>query len=210
MENESKIHQFGLEYTQELSSTLQNVVSETQREQLFTNMFSSAIELSLYQHLIRIGGYKTVLELGMFTGLSTLAFAEALPDDGKVVTIEANHRYIDIAKRSFVKSSCTHKIEVRENWANLELVNLNQTFDFIFIDADKDNYGVYYDVLLPKLNPKGTMVLDNMFWHGKPNSKFDRKRKVIHQLNEQIKADSRVVATFLPIRDGVILIRWAN
>lgn len=209
MENGNKIHQFGLEYTQQLSATLQNILEEAKNESLYPDMFSSVIELSLYQHLIKSGGYKTVLELGMFLGLSTLAFAEVLPNDGKVVTIEANRRYCEIAQRSFAKSNHGYKIEIRENWANFELVNLNETFDFIFIDADKDNYGVYYDILLPKLNPKGTLVIDNMFWHGNSRKQSDKKGRVIHQLNEQIKADHRVVATFLPIGDGVMLIRYA-
>ncbi|TNE72996.1 hypothetical protein EP331_05730 [bacterium] len=210
MQEQKDITQYSAEYTQELSPTLKNIISLAEKELAYTDMFSSAIELSLYQHIITVSAYKTVLELGMFCGLSTMAFAEAVPADGSVLTIEPNGRYIDLAQRAWIHAPHASKIEIRKNWANLEIPNLiseNRMFDFIFIDADKDNYPVYYDILLNRLNKNGTMVLDNMFWYGKTADKSDKKGIVIQRLNEQIKQDERVTATFLPIRDGVVLIR---
>ncbi len=210
MNTVSNLEAYSREYTQELSPTLKNIIQLAQQELAYTDMFSSIAELSLYQHLISSAGYVSVLELGMFCGLSTMAFAEAIPSDGYVISIEPNRRYIDIAQRAWENSENRYKIDIRANWAQFELpliINSNKTFDFIFIDADKENYPIYYDVLLPLLSPNGTMILDNMYWYGKTQHQQDKKGAIIHQLNEQIKADNRVVATFLPLRDGVVLIR---
>lgn len=206
----SNLEAYSREYTQELSPTLKNIIQQAQQELAYTDMFSSITELSLYQHLIVSAGYVSVLEIGMFCGLSTMAFAEAIPAHGKVISIEPNRRYIDIAQRAWGSSENRYKIDIRANWALFELPKIikeNKSFDFIFIDADKENYPIYYDVLLPLLNPKGTMILDNMYWYGKTQHQHDRKGSIIHQLNEQIKADPRVKSTFLPLRDGVVIIR---
>jgi predicted O-methyltransferase YrrM len=210
MNTDSNLEAYSREYTQELSPTLKNIIQLAEQELAYTDMFSSVTELKLYQHIIACSGYNTVLELGMFCGLSTMAFAECIPKQGKVITIEPNRRYIDIALRAWENSYHQHKIEIRANWAQLEIAKIIQekkTFDFIFIDADKENYPVYYDVLLPLLNPMGTMVLDNMYWYGKTVSDQDKKGLIIHQLNQQILSDTRVDSTFLPLRDGVVLIR---
>jgi caffeoyl-CoA O-methyltransferase len=208
------LNKFSTEYTEQLNSELQNIIKSAEKELAYIDMFSSSVELSLYQHLIEIGSYSSVLELGMFTGLSTLAFAQSIFKNcgisGRVLTIEPNKRYIDLAMQQFDLYESGRIIEVKHDYAKHVIPNLKATFDLIFIDADKENYPVYYDTLLPKLNPKGTMIIDNMFWSEKDREQKDRKKKIIQQLNEQIKADSRVIATFLPIRDGVQLIRWRN
>lgn len=203
---------FSSEYTEQLDPELQNIIKTAKIELAFTDMFSSEIELSLYRHLIAIGNYKTVLELGMFVGLSTLNFAKAVytnfEKQAKVISIEPNKRYIDLALPHFNSSVQGGIINVIHDYAKHVIPNLTETFDFIFIDADKENYPVYYDTLLPKMNKKGTMVIDNLFWKPKNHSQKERKKRVIQQFNEQLSTDPRVSVTYLPIRDGLALIRF--
>ena len=209
-----KLNNFSTEYTEQLNPQLQNIIKSAEKELAFTDMFSSSVELSMYQHLIETAKYKSVLELGMFTGLSTLAFAQAIfkncGNSGRVLTIEPNKRYITIAKPHFENAENACSIEIVNDYAKHVIPSIKENFDLIFIDADKENYPVYYDTLLPKLNSNGTLILDNMFWSEKDREQKDRKKRIINQLNEQIKIDKRVIATFLPIRDGVQLIRWRN
>jgi len=209
-----KLNNFSTEYTEQLNPQLQNIIKSAEKELAFTDMFSSSVELSMYQHIIEIAKYKSVLELGMFTGLSTLAFAQAIYKNwgklGRVFTIEPNQRYINIAQPHFENAENCCSIEVVNDYAKHVIPSINEQFHLIFIDADKENYPVYYDTLLPKLSSNGSLIIDNMFWSEKDREQKDRKKKIINQLNEQIKSDKRVIATFLPIRDGVQLIRWRN
>jgi caffeoyl-CoA O-methyltransferase len=212
MSEVENLSNFSSEYTEQLDPELQNIIKTAKSELAFTDMFSSEIELSLYRHLIAIGNYSSVLELGMFVGLSTLNFAKAVYSNfgtkAQVITIEPNKRYIDLALPHFEQSKQGSIITVIHDYAKQVIPNLKQTFDFIFIDADKENYPVYYDTLLPKLNPNGTMVIDNVFWRPKNHSQKERKKQVIRQFNEQLSQDSRVSVTYLPIRDGLALIRF--
>ena len=193
-----KLNNFSTEYTEQLNPQLQNIIKSAENELAFTDMFSSSVELSIYQHLIETAKYKSVLELGMFTGLSTLAFAQAIfknwGKSGRVLTIEPNLRYINIAKPHFENAENACSIEIVNDYAKHVIPSIKENFDLIFIDADKENYPVYYDTLLPKLNSNGTLILDNMFWSEKDREQKDRKKRIINQLNEQIKIDKRVIA----------------
>ncbi len=119
-------------------------------------------------------GARRILEIGMFTGYSTLAWAEALPKDGRIVTCEINPETTEIAKRYFAESPHGHKIEIKLGPALDSLKLMHGIFDLCFIDADKENYGAYYDRCMELVRPRGLIILDNMLRGGRVLDPQDR------------------------------------
>lgn len=166
------------------------------------------------QLLLKILDAEQVLEVGTFTGYSTLSMALALPENGKIVTCDINDEWTSIGKPFWQEAHQDHKIELRMG----EAVNtLNQmldegyrhSFDFIFIDADKSNYVHYYELALQLIKPKGLIAIDNVLWGGKviDLNETGSQTKAIRKLNELIKNDDRVSVSLLPIADGVFLVK---
>jgi len=154
-----------------------------------------------------ISGAKRVLEVGTFTGYSALTMAEALPDDGEVVTMEMNIRYQDLALEHFSRYESGNKIHLIKGDA-LELISsVKGEFDLIFIDADKLSYAFYYDKAIQKLNSGGIIVVDNVLWDGTVLSPEDAKAKALNRFNRIVAQDDRVEQILLPLRDGVTLVR---
>jgi len=143
----------------------------------------------------------------MFTGYSTLAWAEALPKDGRIVTCEINPDTTEIAKRYFAESPHGHKIEIRLGPALDSLKLMHGIFDLCFIDADKENYGAYYDRCMELVRPRGLIILDNMLRGGRVLDPQDRPSQVVDALNKRIRNDPRVENVLLPVRDGIMLVR---
>ena len=166
------------------------------------------------QMLLRLLKAERVLELGTFTGYSALAMALALPDHGRVITCDISSEWTDRAKPFWEASGQAHKIELKLGRAlnTLEKLveqNENQSFDFIFIDADKTNYVPYYEYALQLIKPTGLIAIDNIFWEGAvidPNDRGAQTRE-IRKLNVLIKQDQRVNISLLPIDDGLFLIQ---
>ena len=166
------------------------------------------------QMLLRLLKAERVLELGTFTGYSALAMALALPDHGRVITCDISSEWTDRAKPFWEASGQAHKIELKLGRAlnTLEKLveqNENQSFDFIFIDADKTNYVPYYEYALQLIKPTGLIAIDNIFWEGAvidPNDRGAQTRE-IRKLNDLIKQDQRVNISLLPIDDGLFLIQ---
>ncbi len=156
--------------------------------------------------LVLMTGARRILEIGMFTGYSTLAFAEALPKDGRVVTCEINPETTEIARQCLSASPHGRKIEIRLGPALNSLKVIPGPFDLCFIDADKDRYGDYYDACMNLVRPKGVIVLDNMLRSGKVLNPSDPGSQVIDALNKRIRNDARVENVLLPVRDGLMLV----
>ncbi len=170
-------------------------------------MLSGQLEGLLLQTLITSLGARRVLEVGMFTGFSALMMAEALPDEGRIVTCDVDREAIDIAKGFFARSPHGPKIEVREGPALETLKTLEGPFDLVFIDADKENYANYYEAALPLLAPNGVIAVDNVLWSGRVlNPENDADRAIV-AFNEHVQRDDRVTNVILTVRDGVMLIR---
>jgi caffeoyl-CoA O-methyltransferase len=150
---------------------------------------------------------RRVLEIGTFTGYSALSMAEVLPADGELITCDINAETTAIAQRFFDRSPHGKKIQIRLGPALETLSKLAAPFDLAFIDADKENYGAYFEACLPLLRARGLIAVDNVLWSGRAlNPKTDTDR-AIAAFNSKVRHDLRVECAMLPIRDGVSLIR---
>lgn len=177
------------------------------------SMMSGFLEGQFLQFLVSMSNAKRVLELGMYTGYSALACAEALPDDGEVITCEFDPYLENLVKEYTSKSVHGRKISIRIGPA-LDTINKladeEQRFDIIFLDANKDQYWEYYQVIMDRglLAPRGTIVVDNALFQGQVYSESrDQSGEGMKTFNENVTRDQRVKTVLVPIRDGVRLIR---
>lgn len=164
--------------------------------------------------LIKLTKAKKTLEIGVFTGYSSLITAMSLPDNGKIIACESDSKWTKIARFFWKMAGVKNKIDLKIAPAEKTLDNLiksgeSETFDFVFIDADKDYYENYYEKSLQLVKQNGLIIIDNILWKGKVayNNFNDYTTNKIRILNKKIKEDKRVDATMLLIADGIFLIR---
>lgn len=162
--------------------------------------------------LVQLLGVTKALEVGVFTGYSALRVALALPPEGKLVACDVSEEYTAIARRYWEQAGVANKIDLRIGPATETLDQLIQSgeansFDFAFIDADKSSYPTYYEQALQLVRPGGLIALDNMLWSGQVADPAvqDKRTNVLRDLNAAIHRDSRVVASLVPIADGLTL-----
>ena len=162
--------------------------------------------------LIRLLGAKLTLEVGVFTGYSSIAVALALPEEGKIIACDVSAEYTSMARRYWREAGVEHKVSLRlapavETLDGLLAEGRSGTFDFAFIDADKENYDRYYESALKLLRPGGLIAVDNVLWHGKvlDQSVQDADTRAIRALNEKLHRDERILVSLLPIGDGMTL-----
>ena len=166
-----------------------------------------------FLHLItKVSKIKNVLEIGTFTGLSTLSIALALPDDGNLISLDKNESSNNIAINFFKKANQEIKIKTIIKPA-LESLNdfkkNNKIFDMVFIDADKENYKNYYDISLGLIKKEGLIIVDNVLWHGEvvDKTKNDRLTNIIRDFNSYVKDDKKTEQIILPLGDGFTVCR---
>jgi predicted O-methyltransferase YrrM len=164
--------------------------------------------------LVKLLGAKKTLEVGVFTGYSSLVTALALPADGKIIACDVSEEFTSIARRYWEKAGIADKIDLRiapalETLDNLLATWETESFDFAFIDADKGNYENYYERSLQLIRPGGLIAVDNVLWSGKvADSKVqDNQTKKIRAFNQKLHQDSRVTLSVVPIGDGLTLAR---
>jgi len=160
--------------------------------------------------IIKISNIKNALEIGTFTGLSALSIALALPDSGKLVTLDNNEKTNEIAMSFFKKAQQDHKVEMITKPALESLKELkNDKFDMIFIDADKMNYKDYYERSLKLINKDGLIIVDNVLWHGDvaDETKNDKFTANIREFNKFVSKDKRVEQIIIPLGDGMTVCR---
>ena len=160
--------------------------------------------------IIKIANIKNVLEIGTFTGLSTLSIALALPDDGKLIALDKNKETNKVALNFLKKANQDHKIKtiIKPALESLEELK-NDKFDMVFIDADKMNYKEYYERSLRLLNKGGLIIIDNVLWHGEvvDNANDDKLTLNIREFNEYVAKDIRVEQIIVPLGDGMTVCR---
>ena len=160
--------------------------------------------------IIKVSKIRKVLEIGTFTGLSTLSMALALPDEGEIIALDKDLKTNKIAVDFFKKANQDHKIKTIIKPALESLIKIrNEKFDLVFIDADKMNYKKYYQISLDLLNKEGLIIIDNVLWHGEVIDKNinDKYAKNIRELNDFISKDKRVEKVIIPFGDGMTVCR---
>ena len=168
-------------------------------------------------NLVAITGARRVLEVGTFVGYSALMMAQALPDDGELVTCDVSEEFTAIARKHWARHPAGSKIDLRLAPAVDTIKSLEPEFDVVFIDADKVNYSNYYELALGMLSKRGVIVCDNVLWGGRvlgdelPAEEPESGATVsIRSLNDLVQADDRVVNVMLTVRDGLMMIRRAD
>jgi predicted O-methyltransferase YrrM len=163
--------------------------------------------------LVRLMGVQRAIEVGVFTGYSSICLATALPEEGKLTACDVNEEWTKTAIRYWGKAGVADKIELVLGPAEITLSQLIETgcsgsYDFAFVDADKENYGVYYELVMELIRPGGLILFDNTLWSGKviDESVTDSDTLAIRSLNQQLIRDDRVDLSMLPIGDGLTLV----
>ena len=189
---------------------LQQLTRETYQKILQPIMLSGPYQGRVLSMISKLINPKSILEIGTFTGYSTLCLAEGLHKDGEIHTIDVNEELVDFQRKYFDKSEYGSQIFQHIGNAIDIIPTLNKTFDLIFIDADKPNYVNYFQLIINKLNSGGIILSDNVLWHGKviePLQPEDLSTQAIMEYNTLLKEDSRIESVLLPIRDGLTISR---
>lgn len=202
------LQQYVEQHTSPESDLLKRINRETHVKTLKPRMLSGHLQgrvLSMISHMIRP---ERILEIGTFTDYSAVCLAEGMHPKGKLITIDINEELEEQARQYFAAAGLISKIDYRIGNALAIIPHLNEVFDLVFIDGDKENYGRYFDLIIEKVRPGGFILADNVLWSGKVvNSKLDKKTNAILAFNEKIQHDSRVENVLLPLRDGIMMMR---
>ena len=203
------IARYCADHSRPASALLRELEHYTQTHEPDAMMLSGPHEAALLTLLIGLSGARRILEVGLYTGYSALAMAEALPADGIVVSCDMNPHTTAIAQRFFDRSPHGRKIHVRLGpaLATLEALMGEPPFDLAFIDADKENYVSYYDRLRGLVRPGGLVIADNTLWSGEVLAPKTPAGLGIAAFNRHVASDPRAEVVLLPLRDGVSVIR---
>lgn len=202
------IQQYSEAHTSAETDLLQHVNRSTQAKVLMPRMLSGHLQGRLLAMISRMIRPNNILELGTYTGYSALCLAEGLSPQGKLITLDANEELEDTVRGYFNASPYTQQIDYRIGKAADIIPQLTQPFDLVFIDADKENNGLYFDLLINRVTLGGFILVDNVLWSGKVvEEKTDKDTKAILTFNDKIQADPRVENVLLPVRDGIMLMQ---
>ncbi|HZF99796.1 MAG TPA: O-methyltransferase [Chitinophagales bacterium] len=201
------INRYAGRHTTPESDVLKRLNRETHLHVLMPQMLSGHLQGSVLKMISRMLRPRRVLEIGTFTGYAAICLADGLTEDGKLITIDVNEELHDMATRFVAEAGLQRKIDALVGDAMAIIPTLDETFDLVFIDADKINYANYYDLVFDKVRPGGLLVADNVLWSGKVlEEKKDKDTQAIDAFNKKIAGDPRVETALLPVRDGLMLI----
>ena len=188
---------------------LSQLSKETHQKILQPRMLSGHIQGRFLSFISKIKSPEKILEIGTYTGYSTICLAEGLSKNGKIDTIDKNEELIKIQNKYFEESGYRNKIIQHTGYALDILKNLNEKYDIIFIDADKENYINYFNQVSNKLSKNGIIISDNVLWSGKvlDSSQMDEETSTLIQFNKIINDDKKFKSIILPIRDGISISR---
>ena len=205
---EPKVEEYAEAHTTPDGELFERLAEETRAKTSAPQMMVGRIEGQFLARLVRLSGARRILELGTFTGYSSISMASALPADGRIITCDVDPETMGIARRYMDESGYGDKIETRLGPALETIQTLEEPFDLVFIDADKPNYRAYYEAVLPLLAEDGVIIADNVLWSGRVlEDDGDESTRAIKEFNEYVRADSRVVSVMLTVRDGMTLIQ---
>lgn len=206
----AKIADYASQHSEEESDLLKEVNRFTYSHMVFPRMLSGHIQgrvLAMFSKMIKP---KYVLEIGTYTGYSALCLAEGLAKDGKLYSLEANPEYHHVAQNFVAKSKYAKQIELICEDAHITLMKLQKPWDIVFIDADKESYYQYFQSVLPHVKSGGYIIADNVLWSGKVVDEIELQKdsdtQSLHQFNQLVCSDDKVVPVLLPIRDGMMVL----
>ena len=205
-----KLTEYISENSNEEPKILAKLNQETHQKILKPRMLSGHIQGRLLSMISKMNSPSSILEIGTFTGYGTLCLAEGLKEDGKIFTIDQNEELLKIQSKYFEESGKRNKIIQLTGNAKEILDDLNETFDLVFIDADKENYIEYFKLVSERLNNNGIIISDNVLWSGKvldPSSENDEETNALVHFNKLLNEDKRFETVILPLRDGLSISR---
>jgi caffeoyl-CoA O-methyltransferase len=199
------------QHTSPEPALLQKLNRETHLKVLRPRMLSGHLQgrvLAMVSHMLRP---RQILEIGTYTGYSALCLAEGLHPEGTLHTIDVNEELEEMVRAYFAQAGLTDRIRYYLGQALAVVPTITETFDLVFIDADKANYTHYYDLVIDRVRPGGFILADNVLWSGKvvaePGQKMDKETEAILDFNRKVQEDERVENVLLPIRDGLMAMR---
>jgi caffeoyl-CoA O-methyltransferase len=203
------VEKYAAAHTTPVAELFERLAAETREKSDSPQMMVGLLEGRFLEFLVRQAQPRLVLELGTFTGWSSISMAFGLPEGGRVVTCDVNEETTAIARRYAEEAGVADRIDYRLGPGLEAIASLDGPFDLVFIDADKPNYINYYEAVLPKLADGGFVIADNVLWSGRvaDESNQDENTLAIRAFNDHVMADKRVVCVMLTVRDGMTLIR---
>lgn len=205
-----EIDRYAAEYTSPESKALAALNRETNMKVPMSVMLSGHIQGAFLQMVSHMVKPKQVLEIGTFTGYSAICLAQGLQKDGHLHTIDINEELEDICFRYFCEAGLEGKITQHIGDAAEIIPSFTEPFDIVFIDADKQNYGLYYDLVFDKVVMGGIILADNVLFDGEvvlPEEEQGKNARAMHAFNNKVKDDHRVEQLLLPLRDGIMMMR---
>lgn len=203
-----QLEDYVLAHTDEEGPLLKKIHRETYAKVLMPRMLSGHLQgrvLAMFSKMIRP---KRILEIGTYTGYSALCLAEGLTEDGLLYTIDINEELEDTVRGYFRASGLDPKIRYLVGNALNIIPSISEAFDLVFIDADKVNYGRYFDLVFDQVRSGGFIVADNVLWSGKVlETSSDKDTEALKNFNDKIQSDARVENVLLPVRDGLMVVR---
>jgi predicted O-methyltransferase YrrM len=207
---DKKIMEYAINNSENEPELLKELTKETYQKILQPRMLSGHPQGRILSLLSKIIKPKRILEIGTYTGYGTICLAEGLSDDGKIITIDKNEEIIDFQNKYFEKSGYRDKI-IQLNGEALDLIEtLDDDYDIVFLDADKENYINYYKAVSDKIVKGGILITDNVLWSGKvlePSKSSDIETEILNKFNQLLKNDKKFETVIIPIRDGVSISR---
>ena len=207
---DQKIEDYALAYSSEEPESLQKLTRDTNLKTYMPRMLSGHLQGRILSMLSKIIQPKLIVELGTFTGYSATCLVEGLVQNGKLITYEINDEVALLAKKHFESAGIGEKIEIRIGNAKELLKNSEEEIDLIFMDADKENYSAYWELLFPKLRSGGILIADNVLWSGKvldPENQQDEETQGIIAFTKKALDEKNSEQVLIPVRDGLLVIR---
>ena len=202
----NELENYCINHSNPETKLLEEIKSFTYNNEPAPQMISDSIVCNTLVSIIEMINAKNILEIGMFTGYSALFMAQGLPDSGEIHTCEIMARHVNNASQFFKRSKHNQKISIHHGEALVCLETFKiESFDLIFIDADKKNYIEYYNRAIKLVRKRGVIVLDNMLWGGSVINPKDLESKTLSKLGKIINNDDRIFNILLPIRDGIMV-----
>ena len=197
-------------HSDEESALLANLNRDTYTQVMLPRMLSGQLQGRMLSMLSQMIQPKRILEIGTYTGYSAICMAEGMQEDGKLITLDINEELEVMVRGYFEKAGLTQKIDYRIGNAMELIPEIDETFDLVFIDADKKNYTNYFNLVFEKVRPGGFIIGDNVLWSGKvvqTEKKTDKDTQAILDFNRFVHEDDRVENVLFPVRDGLMVIR---